>query len=325
MQTLQDRFGRRFSYLRLSVTEVCNFRCQYCLPDGFRGEKHGFLSVDEIRRLVQAFAELGTFKVRLTGGEPTVRRDFSDILACVAATPGVRRVAMTTNAYRLARHAAAWRAAGLDAVNISLDALDAASFQRITGDRRFTAVMAGIDQALAVGFKAVKINTVLLRDLNDDQLPAFFEFVRDRPVSLRFIELMQTGDNQAYFQRHQIPGSLIRTRLESEGWQPVVRGPAAGPAVEYAHPDHAGRIGLIAPYAAHFCDGCNRLRVTARGALKLCLFGNGSNDLRLWLRADDQTEALKSHIMSALFEKPPTHFLHQGRVGDTPHLASTGG
>lgn len=325
MQTLQDRFGRRFSYLRLSVTEVCNFRCQYCLPDGFRGNRHGFLTVPEIRRLVRAFAELGTFKVRLTGGEPTVRRDFTEILGAVAGTPGVERVAMTTNAYRLGKNAAAWKAAGLDAVNVSLDALEANSFRRITGDRRFAQVMDGIDQALAVGFDSVKINTVLLRELNDEQLPAFFDFVRDRPISLRFIELMQTGDNHDYFQRHHVPGSLIRERLEAEGWRPVERGPAAGPAVEYAHPDHAGRIGLIAPYAAHFCDGCNRLRVTARGALKLCLFGNGSTDLRALLQDDDQTEALKSHIMKALFEKPPTHFLHQGRVGDTPHLASTGG
>ncbi|MFW5816035.1 MAG: GTP 3',8-cyclase MoaA [Wenzhouxiangella sp.] len=325
MQTLQDRFGRRFSYLRLSVTEVCNFRCQYCLPDGFRGSRQGFLAVPEIRRLVRAFAELGTFKVRLTGGEPTVRRDFSDILGAVAGTPGVERVAMTTNAYRLAKNAAAWKSAGLDAVNVSLDALEADSFRRITGDRRFARVMDGIDQALAVGFDAVKINTVLLRDLNDEQLPAFFDFVRDRPISLRFIELMQTGDNRDYFQRHHVPGDRIRERLEAGGWQAVAPTKAAGPAVEYAHPDHAGRIGLIAPYAKHFCDGCNRLRVTARGALKLCLFGNGSTDLRELLQDDDQTEALKSHIMAALFEKPPTHFLHQGRVGDTPHLASTGG
>ncbi len=325
MQTLQDRFGRRFSYLRLSVTEVCNFRCQYCLPDGFRGNRHGFLSVDEIRRLTRAFAELGTYKLRLTGGEPTVRRDFSDILSAVAETPGIRRIAMTTNAYRLAKNAAAWKAAGLNAVNVSLDALDGSSFLAITGDRRFDTVMAGIDQALAVGFDAVKINTVLLRELNDDQLPVFFEFVRERPVSLRFIELMQTGDNQAYFERHHVPGSSISDRLTAEGWKPVTRGPAAGPAVEYAHPNYAGRIGLIAPYAKHFCDGCNRLRVTSRGALKLCLFGNGSTDLRPLLRHDDQTEALKSHIMAALFEKPPTHLLHQGQVGDTPHLASTGG
>jgi len=325
VQTLQDRFGRRFSYLRLSVTEVCNFRCQYCLPDGFRGDKHGFLSVDEIRRLTRAFAELGTYKLRLTGGEPTVRRDFTDILSAVAETPGIRRIAMTTNAYRLARNAAVWKAAGLNAVNVSLDALEASSFRAITGDRRFDMVMAGIDQALAVGFDAVKINTVLLRELNDDQLPVFFEFVRERPVSLRFIELMQTGDNQAYFERHHVPGSKIRDRLTADGWKPVARGPAAGPAVEYAHPDYAGQIGLIAPYAKHFCDGCNRLRVTSRGALKLCLFGSGSTDLRPLLSQDDQTEALKSHIMSALFEKPPTHLLHQGQVGDTPHLASTGG
>ena len=325
MSTLRDRFGRRFSYLRLSVTDVCNFRCEYCLPNGYQGRARGFLSVAEVRRLVTAFAQLGIFKVRLTGGEPSVRRDFLDIVRAVRNVPGVERLAMTTNAYRLERDAEALKAAGMDAINISLDGLDALQFERITGDRRFERVMAGIDRALAVGIDRIKINTVLLGGLNDHQLGDFFEFVRRRPISVRFIELMRTGDNQAYFERHHVGGELVRTRLKRAGWQPCAQGRADGPAVEYAHADYAGRIGLIAPYAPGFCEGCNRLRVTARGGLRLCLFGHGSADLRPLLARDDQLEDLKRHIMSALFEKRPAHFLQQGDFGDTPHLASTGG
>lgn len=322
---LEDQFGRRFSYLRLSVTDVCNFRCEYCLPDGYKGNPKGFLGLDEIRRLVAAFAELGIWKVRLTGGEPMVRKDFTDIVRAVRSVDGIRKVAMTTNAYRLDNTASDLRAAGLDAVNISLDSLDADRFVAITGDKRHARVMAGIEAALAAGIESVKINTVLLKDLNDHQLPDFFEFVRERPVSLRFIELMRTADNQTYFERRHVGGEMVREALARQGWSARDRGLADGPAIEYTHPDYAGRIGLIAPYAPGFCDTCNRLRVTARGGLRLCLFGNGSHDLRPLLAADGQREALKEQIVTALFGKRVSHFLHQGDYGDTPHLASTGG
>ncbi len=325
MHSLRDRFNRRFSYLRLSVTEVCNFRCEYCLPQGYRGRTRGFLDLDEIRRLVTAFAELGTRKVRLTGGEPSVRRDFIDIVRSVRAVPGIERLAMTTNAYRLARDAEALKAAGMDAINISLDGLEAEQFQRIPGDRRFDKVMGGIERALELGFDRVKINTVLLRGLNDHALQQFFEFVRERPISVRFIELMRTGDNQAYFERRHLGGSVVRDALLQAGWQAQARGATDGPAVEYAHPEYAGRIGIIAPYSPGFCDSCNRLRVTARGGLRLCLFGNGNADLRPLLARDDQLEQLKAHIMLSLFDKAPAHQLQRGDFGDTPHLASTGG
>lgn len=322
---LEDAFGRRFPYLRLSITDVCNFRCEYCLPDGYKGNPRGFLGLDEIRRLVAAFAELGTWKVRLTGGEPTVRKDFSAIAHAVGEVPGIERLAVTTNAYRLAGIADELAAAGLDAVNISLDSLSQRGFERITGDHRLPEVRAGIDACLAAGIDSVKINTVLLKGLNHEELPDFFDFVRARPISLRFIELMRTGGNGEYFQRRHVSGDVVREYLQCHGWTPVTRGPAAGPAAEYGHPDYTGRIGLIAPYAPGFCDSCNRLRVTARGGLRLCLFGNGSHDLRPLLQHDDDREALKAQITGALFGKRVSHFLHQGDYGDTPHLASIGG
>lgn len=325
MSDLTDPFGRRFSYLRLSITDVCNFRCEYCLPDGYHGNPHGFLALDEIRRLVTAFAELGTWKIRLTGGEPMVRKDFVDIARTVREVAGVRRLAVTTNAYRLAGEAEAMRDAGIDAVNISVDSLRPDRFEQITGDRRFDKVMAGIDAALEAGFDAVKINAVLLKGLNDDQVGDFFEFVRTRPLSVRFIELMQTGTNGEYFKQRHVGGDLVREHLQQSGWQARERGEADGPAVEYTHPGYAGRIGLIAPYAPGFCDTCNRLRVTARGGLRLCLFGTGAHDLRPLLQSDDHKEPLKATILTALFGKHASHYLHEGDPGDTPHLAMTGG
>lgn len=325
MTTLQDGFGRRFAYLRLSVTDVCNFRCEYCLPNGYQGKPTGFMGVEEIRRLVAGFAELGTTKVRLTGGEPMVRKDFMDIVSVVRETPGIEKLAMTTNGYRLRETAADLKAAGVDAINISIDSLDPDRFEEITGDRRFDKVFESIDTCLETGFPSVKLNTVLLKGLNDHELPDFFEYVRNRPIALRFIELMQTGDNQDYFEQRHVSGDVVRRKLQSEGWQPVDRGPVDGPAVEYSHPEHAGRIGLIAPYAPGFCDTCNRLRVTARGGLRLCLFGTGSQDLRPFLQRDEDREQLKACLLTTLLGKKVSHALHQGDFGDTPHLAYTGG
>lgn len=324
-EELEDRFGRRFAYLRLSITDVCNFRCEYCLPNGYQGKPRGFLTREEIRRLIRGFAELGIRKLRLTGGEPLVRRDLLEIVRDAGEAAGIERLAMTSNAYRLADLAAPLQAAGLDAINISVDSLDAANFYRITGDGRHAQVMAGIDAALEAGIESVKLNTVLLRDLNDHELPQFIEFVRQRPIAVRFIELMRTRDNADYFQRRHVRGADIGRRLEAAGWQPRARGPVDGPAVEFGHPDYRGRIGLITPYAAGFCDGCNRLRVTARGGLRLCLFGTGTHDLRPYLQRDADRPALKQSIVETLFQKKATHFLHQGDYGDTPHLAMTGG
>ncbi len=321
---LVDPFRRRFAYLRLSVTDVCNFSCAYCLPHGYQGGPRDFLSRMEIVRLVRTFAKLGIVKLRLTGGEPLVRHDFSDIVRDVAQVPGIERLVMTTNAYRLAPIADELREAGLHGVNISLDSLDAATFERITGSPRFPAVTAGIDAALAAGL-SVKVNALLLGGLNDGEVPDFVEFVRERPIAVRFIELMQTGGNQAYFTRHHRRGTLVTDALQAAGWTPRPRGRTAGPAQEYEHPDYAGRVGVIEPYRSDFCEGCNRLRVTALGGLRLCLFGTGSHDLRPWLQRDEDRDALEAAIVAALFQKGPSHALLAGDYGDTPHLAMTGG
>ena len=326
MSVLSDPFGRTFPYLRLSLTEACNFRCGYCLPDGYAADgRPVFLARDEVKRLVAGFATVGMRKLRLTGGEPTLRKDLVDIIADVASTPGIARVALTTNGTRLPAHVDAWRAAGLTALNVSVDSLDRDLFRSITGHDRLPEILEGIDRALGLGFEAVKLNAVLLRDVNDRALPQWLDYIRDRQVSVRYIELMRTNDGVAYFDKHHVRAESLERELVEGGWVRMMRTADAGPAVEYVHPDYAGRIGIIAPYARDFCAGCNRLRVTARGDLRLCLFGDFGVPLRPLLQRDEDRDALVDLITRQLRLKAAGHGLHAGDSGITPHLASIGG
>lgn len=321
---LEDGFGRRFPYVRLSITEACNFRCTYCLPDGYRKRApHDFLSVDEIARLVRALRSMGVHKVRLTGGEPSVRGDLTDIIAAVA-NAGVDKIALTTNGWTLARRVDAWAAAGLTHLNVSIDSLDQTTFAAITGHDRLAEILDGVESAIQSGLQT-KLNAVLLREALANGFEAFAEFIRYRRVSVRFIELMRTGGNADYFQAQHVRGSTLSDWLAARGWSPVARASDAGPAIEYEHSDYLGRFGLIAPYAKGFCDSCNRLRVTARGRLRLCLFGEGGVDLRDLLRSDGQTDALIERMRAALSGKVRGHGLANGQYGDTRQLAEVGG
>lgn len=324
---LHDGHGRGFEYLRLSLTDVCNFRCSYCLPDGYRKQAGmpGNLSVEEIRRLVTAFSCLGLWKVRLTGGEPALRRELLEIARTVSAVPGIRRRAMTTNGYRLAKRAQDYADAGINALNVSVDSLDPARFTSITGHDRLGEVLSGIDAARRAGITAIKLNSVLMRGVNDDELEAFIAFVQQHDLSLRFIEVMRTNDNTAFFEQHHLAGAEISERLEAMGWNRLPREAGAGPAVEFAQGNHPGKIGIIAPYSKDFCTNCNRLRVSARGKLHLCLFGDHGIDLRSLLQEDGQHEMLVQRILKLTATKAPSHRLHEGNSGGTPHLASIGG
>ncbi|MGL6026981.1 MAG: GTP 3',8-cyclase MoaA [Vibrio sp.] len=327
-QQFEDRFQRKFYYLRLSITDVCNFKCTYCLPDGYRpavGNANSFLRVAEIQRVVNAFAECGTSKVRITGGEPSLRKDFSQIIQTIAATPGIKKVATTTNGYRLAKQIGEWREAGLTQLNVSVDSLDPRMFAQITGENRFQQVMAGIDRAFEVGFAQVKVNVVLMKDLNHLELPKFMAWIKTRAIQLRFIELMQTGEMNDLFSRHHLSGAAIRDYLINNGWQRKVRADNDGPAQVFIHADYLGEIGLIMPYEKDFCSSCNRLRVSAQGKLHLCLFGEQGIELRDLLQHDQQQAALIERIQTQLHNKAQTHFLQDGKVGMTPHLASIGG
>jgi len=325
MKVLKDSFGRKFPYLRLSVTEVCNFRCTYCLPNGYQKTERDFLTLPEITRLATAFAELGTHKIRLTGGEPTVRRDLIEIAHAVSNIPSIRTVALTTNGYNLKENARAFRDAGINALNVSVDSLDSERFHAITGQDKLTHVLEGIEAAKVAGFTNIKINSVLLKEVTDHTLPEFLAWIQREALSVRFIELMQTGENLAFFKQHHISANVIIQQLLEHGFVPELRKPDSGPAQEFTHPDYAGKIGIIAPYSKDFCKSCNRLRVTSRGKLMLCLFGEGGYDLRPYLQADDQREELIDAIASALHFKHETHYLQQGITGSTPHLATLGG
>jgi len=324
---LEDRHGRRFEYLRLSLTDMCNFRCSYCLPDGYRKARGApsNLSIDEIRRLVEAFAELGLWKVRLTGGEPTLRREFLEIARTITAIQGIRKVAVTTNGYRLAARAQSYSDAGISAINISMDSLKPERFRAITGHDRLNEILDGIAACRAAGISSVKLNSVLLKGLNDDELDDFLAFVVEHGLTLRFIEVMRTNDNPGYFVAHHLPGTYISERLVELGWQKQARQVGAGPAIEYINPHGPGRIGIIAPYSKDFCASCNRLRVSATGKLHLCLFGDAGIDLRPLLQQDSQKDELNARLQRLVTTKAPAHLLHQGNSGATPHLASIGG
>ncbi|MBD2812102.1 GTP 3',8-cyclase MoaA [Xenorhabdus sp. Vera] len=326
VEQLVDAFLRKFYYLRLSITDVCNFRCTYCLPDGYRSHGHkSFLSLPEIRRVSRAFAELGTEKIRLTGGEPTMRRDFCDIIAAVHENPQVKKIAVTTNGYRMERDVSKWKEAGLTAINVSVDSLDPRQFHAITGQDKFFQVMRGIDAAFDAGFNTVKVNAVLMKNVNDINLPAFLDWVKPRSIQLRFIELMETGEGHDIFHRHHLSGEVIRSRLLQQGWQQQQKTRSDGPAQVFRHPDYQGEIGLIMPYEKNFCQSCNRLRVSAIGNLHLCLFGEQGIPLRDLLYDGASLEALKLRIQGGLRHKRETHFLHQGDSGITPNLSFIGG
>ncbi|GHF91934.1 GTP 3',8-cyclase MoaA [Thalassotalea marina] len=322
---LIDTFGRKFNYLRLSITDVCNFRCNYCLPDGYDcDQERNFLTLNEIETLVTAFAQLGIKKIRITGGEPGLRKDLTDIISLCSQTPGIEKVALTTNGFNLARNATAWKAAGLNAINVSADSLDPRMFSAITGNQNLTDILHGVDVAQEAGIESLKLNAVLLKQFNYSQLQDYLDWIKDRNLTIRFIELMKTGDNQSFFRQNHVSGQEIKSLLLQQGWQQKLKHKLDGPAQEFFHPNSTGRIGLIMPYGKDFCDTCNRLRMSAIGKLHLCLFAEAGNNIRPWLTASD-VEGCKQIIIDTLFDKKVAHQLQQGFVGGTKHLAMLGG
>ena len=324
---LVDAFQRAYYYLRLSITDQCNFRCNYCLPNGYQPEanKPSFLTLSEIVRVAEAFAAMGTEKIRLTGGEPTLRKDFITIAENVANVSGIRQLALTTNGYRMAKDVDAWQRAGITSINVSVDSLDPKMFHQITGINKFDEVMRGIERAFEIGYKKVKVNSVLMKNLNDHEFNQFLAWIKNRPIQMRFIELMQTGEMDSFFHHHHLSGEILVKKLLEQGWQLQQKAITDGPAKVFKHPDYMGEIGLIMPYEKNFCASCNRLRVSAKGKLHLCLFGEEGIELRDLLRSDDQQSILQARIFSALQGKRGHHYLHQGDTGIRQHLASIGG
>ena len=326
-QSLTDPYGRTFSYIRLSITDRCNFKCHYCLPNGYKcspeQEKH--LNLDEIKRLVNCLDYLGISKIRITGGEPTLRPDFLEIARHIASKPNIRTIALTTNGFRLKQRIQSYYDAGINHLNVSIDSLNPATFEAVTQMKGLENIEEGLAMALELPFSRIKVNTVLLKGINDHSLDEFTEWIRHRPISLRFIELMRAADNKEYFDAHHVRASSVKNSLLSQGWSIKPREKNAGPAVELSHPSYEGSIGFIEPYSKDFCSTCNRLRITARGELRLCLFGNENHSLRPYLQKDEDRDELIAKIYTLLNIKERSHHLHEGNYGITKHFASIGG
>lgn len=325
---LIDPFQRRLRYLRLSVTDMCNFSCDYCLPNGYQGKrKPNELSVQEIRTLVLGFAQLGTRKVRVTGGEPSTRRDLPEVLEAIADCTGIEQLAISTNGYKLHKAYADWLAAGVQQINISIDSFDPQRFADITGHALLPDILSGVDALLDDGRARVKLNGLLRASSSEADFDAALAYVQNRPITYRFIEYMRTRDNAAGFEQEHLSAQWLEQALLQRGWQPMPRTDTAGPAQEYHHPDYVGGIGIIAPYGDGFCQNCNRVRVSAQGKLHLCLFDSACHDLRPALAGGD-AEAITSvqRIMRALVaHKPEAHKLHQQNSGVMHNLSLVGG
>ncbi len=330
MKILSDTFGRKFPYIRLSITDVCNYKCTYCLPQGYKkspGDTRSFMSAEEISRLTKALSKLGVCKIRLTGGEPTVRKDFFDILKDIKQNSNIPKVTMTTNGYRLDKIAVQLHEAGLDGINISIDSFNRKIFKKLTGHDRLPEILKGIKILQKLNFKNIKINAVLLKGINDtkEDFKRFGNFIKDNKIDFRFIELMQTGDNLDYFKKNHVPANDFKNYLEKNNWINQTYGKDAGPSLNFIHPEYLGRFGLIAPYSKDFCKTCNRLRITSRGDLRLCLFGNTGISIRHLLQDDNQKEELIDLIIKQLHLKKESHYLELGDTGITSNLSSTGG
>ena len=330
MNILKDSFGRKFPYIRLSISDVCNFKCGYCLPDGYKIDKSDnrtFVNTEEIKRLARALSELGVSKIRLTGGEPTIRKDFFEIIKIIKENSGIKKTVITTNGYKLDKIANDIKNSGLDGVNISIDSLDPKTFKKITGHDRLEEILRGIKNLQKLNFKNIKINAVLLKGINDTEqdFDSWAQFIKNNEIDFRYIELMQTGDNLDYFNKYHVPSKKFMNYLNNNNWIIQTFGKDAGPAKNYLNPKFKGKFGVIAPYSKDFCKSCNRLRITAKGDLRLCLFGNTGINIRHLMQKDNQIEELKDLILKQLNFKKESHYLEIGETGLTKNLSTTGG
>ncbi|MAG66256.1 MAG: GTP 3',8-cyclase MoaA [Pseudomonadales bacterium] len=327
--SLQDGLGRRIEYLRLSVTDRCDFRCVYCMAEDMTFlPRAQILTLEEIERLARLFVSLGVRKIRLTGGEPLVRRGIVDLCARISALPGLRELVMTSNGSQLVKLAEPLAAAGVKRLNISLDSLDPERFKAITRTGELQQVLDGIEAARAAGFERIKLNTVVLKGRNHDEVPALTEYALSRGLDITFIEEMPLGEvgrerGEAYCSSDEVRAMLSeRYRLldstESSG------GPARYLRVE-GYPD--SRIGFISPHSHNFCDTCNRVRLTTEGRLLLCLGHENALDMRRLLRQHPGDDApVREALERALLYKPARHeFSVDGEVQVLRFMNATGG
>jgi cyclic pyranopterin phosphate synthase len=316
-ELLADQFNRPITYLRISVTDKCNLRCVYCMPE--RGlpwlPKAEILSYEEMAQLVRAAASVGVRSIRLTGGEPLVRKDLARLVEEIAAIDGIEDIALSTNALLLEEQLDALLGAGLRRVNISLDTLREDRFREIARRPGLDRVLAGIDAAIARGLAPVKINCVVMRGYNDDEIPAFAQWTKERAVYVRFIELMPVQENLDVQRDAYVSADEILERVRSIGDLEPSAGPGGnGPARYFAFPGALGAVGVISPLSHDYCERCNRVRLTADGRLRLCLFGDYEIDLRTPLRSGATQGDIADILRSAMLIKPERHHLKLGEA-----------
>lgn len=315
--SLIDGFSRPITYLRISVTDKCNLRCIYCMPEGGLPwlRRDEVLSYEEIAAVVRAAASVGVRAIRLTGGEPLVRRDLSRLVRAIADIPGIDDIALSTNGLLLEAQLDDLVAAGLQRINFSLDTLRPDRFGEIARRPGLDAVLRGIDAAIAAGLSPIKLNCVVMRGRNDDELSEFAKLTLHRPIFVRFIEVMPVHENLGLQRDTYISSDEILQRIGTIANLRPIGGPAGnGPARYFAFPEALGAVGVISPLSHDYCDRCNRVRLTADGRLRLCLFGDYAIDLRSPLRAGASTQALAAQLRSAMLIKPERHHL---RLGET--------
>lgn len=332
---LVDNYGRHMRDLRVSVTDRCNFRCLYCLPETEAAAdfyqmrfsaprssanpglilrdwlpRASILTFEEIERVVRLAVELGIRKVRLTGGEPLLRQSLEQLVARLAQLPGVEDLAMTTNGFLFAQKAAALRAAGLQRVNFSLDSLDRDNFKKITGRDGLPEVLASIDRALEAGFAKVKVNAVIIRDLNVAEIEALVDFARQKNLSLRFIEFMPLDSQRVWQKELVVPGDEIMRRIRARfPLQPARDRDPSETARRWTFADGRGELGIVAPVSEPFCGHCNRLRMTADGQLRTCLFSHQEHDIKTMLRSGATDEQLRAFLRAVVLQKEDRHHI----------------
>lgn len=312
---LVDRLGRVHDSLRLSVTDRCNLRCLYCMPesaDDFQ-DSDSLLSFDQIELIVRVLTSVGVNKIRVTGGEPTLRAGLPELISRIASIPAIGDLAITTNGLRMVQLAKPLRVAGLRRVNISLDALSDESFKRMARRDGLTRTLDGISATLDAGFEQVRLNTLAIAGLNEDQIVPLVEFARSNNLTIRFIEYMPLGGERNWNETQVITGGQIREMVEQVFGPllPIDRPHPSQPSSDYKFADGKGGIGLINPVSQPFCGACNRLRLTASGALRNCLFSHREWNVRPMLEADAHENELLTIIRDCVENKEPGHLISQ--------------
>ncbi len=315
---MKDQWGRNITYLRLSVTERCQLNCAYCR--GYRDQaEQRELTAEEFTRIARVMAELGVKKVRLTGGEPLLREDILDLISQLHAINGIEEITLTTNAQLLPGKAQSLKDAGLTRINISMDSLDPNRYRSITGGGELAPVLAGMQEAIAAGLVPLKVNVVLMRGINEQEIDAFIDLTKDQPIDVRFIELMPMGKGDV---SRRITGDEI---LKTRPWLTAIPPRYAGqPSADYVVQGHQGRIGFISPLSHRFCGCCNRVRVMSDGMLRLCLGVDAEVSLKEALL--DRDDALLTRVIrDAVYQKPPTHQFEETGFHSKKDMSKIGG